>query len=423
MPERRHNQQSPARPGPRPLPLHLMAHASTLMGSRAALPLLKNGLLPWKPDLAAEAEALRKSLEAAGPNAWAELDTALAAEGLARHEDVLAGIEAYRHHPYHRDLPEAPVLWRQGTTRLRDYRINNCDANSHGGGQPVLMVPSLVNRAYILDLTPRRSLMRHLAARGLAPFLVDWDAPGPEETAFTLSDYVAGRLEAALEAVATETRRKVAVAGYCMGGNLALALALRRPDLVASLTLMATPWDFHAASAANGPMMRALSAPLGGLIEASGALPVDMLQAMFASLDPNLAARKFAAFARLKKRSARARDFVALEDWANDGVALAGPVARECLFGWYGANDPKEGVWRIAGQPVLPERLCVPTLVVIPDRDRIVPPESSRPLAEAIPGARLMCVRGGHVGMLLSGRAKTDVYAPLAKWLVRATVQ
>ncbi|MBC7906633.1 MAG: alpha/beta fold hydrolase [Rhodospirillaceae bacterium] len=400
------------------------------MGSRAALPLLKNGSLPWKPTLAAEAEALRKSLEAAGPNAWAELDTALAAEGLARHEDMLAGIEAYRHHPYHRDLPEAPVLWRQGTTRLRDYRLPEHDAKpghdakmGREGGQPVLVVPSLVNRAYILDLTPRRSLMRYFAARGLAPFLVDWDAPGPEETAFTLSDYVAGRLEAALEVVATATKRKVAVVGYCMGGNLALALALRRPDLVASLTLMATPWDFHAGAAGSNPLMRALEVPLGGLIEASGALPVDLLQAMFASLDPNLAARKFAAFARLKKRSARARDFVALEDWANDGVALAGPVARECLSGWYGANSPKEGVWHIAGEPVLPERLCVPTLVVIPERDRIVPPESSRPLAEVIPGARVMTVRGGHVGMLMSGRAKTDVYAPLAKWVVRATVQ
>ncbi|MBC7951437.1 MAG: alpha/beta fold hydrolase [Rhodospirillaceae bacterium] len=421
MPERRPPQQTPARPGPRPLPLHLMAHASTLMGSRAALPLLKNGSLPWKPNLAAEAEALRKSLEAAGPNAWAELDTALAAEGLARHEDMLAGIEAYRRHPYQRDLPEVPVLWQEGTTKLRDYRMDHGGAREEG--QPVLVVPSLVNRAYILDLTPRRSLMRYFAARGLAPFLVDWSAPGREETGFTLSDYVAGRLEAALEVIATETKRKVAVVGYCMGGNLALALALRRPDLVASLTLMATPWDFHAASAANGPLMRALGVPLGGLIEASGALPVDLLQTMFASLDPNLVSRKFAAFARLKKRSARARDFVALEDWANDGVALAGPVARECLFGWYGTNDTKEGVWRIAGEPVLPERLEMPTLVVIPERDRIVPPESSRPLAEAIPGARIMSVRGGHVGMLLSGRAKTEVYGPLAKWLVRAAVQ
>ncbi len=416
MPHRRPSPHQPPRPGPRPLPLHLMTHVSTLMGSRAALPLLKNGSLPWRPGLTAEAEALRQSLEDAGPDAWVELDSALAAEGMARHEDLLAGIAAYRRHPYHRDMPQPPAPWRQGTTQLLDYR-------TEAGGLPVLVVPSLINRAYILDLTPRRSLMRFLAGKGLAPFLLDWAAPGPEEMGFALTDYIAGRLVAALEAVAAETGRKVALAGYCMGGNLALAAAQLRPDLVQSLALLATPWDFHAAQPGAGTMTKALEGPLGKLIEAAGCLPVDLLQAMFASLDPNLVARKFAAFARLKSASARARDFVAVEDWANDGVPLAGPVARECLFGWYGDNAPIGGRWTIGGHPVLPETLSVPTMVVIPERDRIVPPASSRPLAEAIPGARIMNAKGGHVGMLLSGRAKTDVYAPLAKWLVRVAMQ
>lgn len=420
MPDRHPPHQTPphpTRPGPRPLPLHLLTHASTLMGSRAALPLWKNGSLPWRPDLATEAEALRASLDAAGPNAWTELDHALADEGLARHEAMLAGIEAYRHHPYARDLPDPPVIWRQGTTRLLDYR-----QTGHADGQPVLVVPSLVNRAYILDLTARRSLMRDLAARGLAPFLVDWDAPGAEELTFDLDAYVA-RLGQALDNVAALSGRKVAVLGYCMGGNLALALATTHPAPVASLALLATPWDFHAGHQAHGALVRALGQGLGSLIDGAGCLPVDMLNAMFASLDPNLVARKFAAFARLKRRSARARDFVALEDWANDGVALAGPVARQCLFGWYGDNDPLRENWRIGGTPVLPQGISVPTLVVIPARDRIVPPQSSEPLAASIPGAKVMRVRGGHVGMLLSARAKTEVYGPLARWLVRAAVQ
>lgn len=403
--------------GPRPLPLHLMANASTLMGSRAALPLWKNGSLPWKPALATEAEALRRSLDAAGPNAWSELDRALAEEGMARHQAMLAGIAAYRRHPYRRDLPEPPVTWRQGTTRVLDYRKDGAT-----GGLPVLAVPSLVNRAYILDLTARRSLMRDLATRGLAPFLLDWDAPGADEAAFTLDDYVA-RLGAALDAVAALAGRKVALLGYCMGGTLAVAAAQARPDTVAALALLATPWDFHAGSGAQSALMQALAEPVGALIDGTGNLPVDMLNAMFASLDPNVAARKFAAFARLKRASARARDFVALEDWVNDGVPLAGKVARECLFGWYGGNTPAKGHWRIGGLPVLPERIRIPTLVVIPERDRIVPPESAEPLAAAIPGARALRIRGGHVGMLLSGRAKTEIYGPLARWLVRSAAQ
>ena len=363
--------------------------------------------------MAEAGKSLSQSLEAAGPDAWTQLDDAVAAEAARRHEAFLAGIEAYRHHPYRRALAPAPEVWRQGTTTLRDYRLPGCD------GPPVLVVPSLINRAYILDLTEKRSVMRYFAAKGLAPFLVDWDAPGEAEKNFTLTDYIAGRLEAALDEVVRLTGRKAAVVGYCMGGLLALALAQRRPDAISGLVLLATPFDFVTGREANSVLMKALAQPMGGLIDGVGEVPVDMLQSMFAGLDPGLAARKFTAFARLKRKSAKARDFVALEDWANDGVALAGPVARECLFGWYGENDPVFGRWCIEGRPVLPEEVRVPTLVMIPQRDRIVPPDSALPLWERIPSAKLMRLSGGHVGMLTGPRAKTEVYGPLQKWLRR----
>lgn len=391
-----------------------MTHASTLLSSRAALQPLKSGSLNWKPPLADAAQRLSQSLAEAGPDAWTRLEAELTAEASRRHETFLDGIEAYRRHPYHRDLAPVPEIWRQGTTSLRDYRTPE-----GRDGAPVLVVPSLINRSYILDLGPRRSLMRYLAEKGLAPFLVDWDAPGEEERAFTLTDYIAGRLEAALDEVVRLTGRKAAVVGYCMGGLLALALAQRRPDAVSGLVLLATPFDFLTGREANAVLMRSLAQPMGALIDGAGEVPVDMLQAMFASLDPGLAARKFMAFARMKRKSAKARDFVALEDWANDGVPLAAPVARECLFRWYGENDPAEGRWCVEGRVVLPEEIAVPTLVMIPARDRIVPPDSALPLWERIPSAKLMRLSGGHVGMLTGPRAKTDAYRPLMLWLKR----
>lgn len=405
----------PSRIGPRPLPLHLLAHLTTLFGSLSVLPLWKNGSLSWKPHLAERASALRASLDAAGPEACDRFESALAAEAGRRHADFLNGIDSYRRHPYRRDLPPPAEAWRRGSTRLLDYRI--------GAGRepavPVLVVPSLVNRAYILDLSQRRSLMRYFAARGLAPFLVDWDAPGPDERDFTLTDYVLDRLEPMLDRVAALCGRPPVVVGYCMGGLLALPLAQRRPDRVAGLVLLATPFDFAAGRAAAIPLLRALEPALGAIITAFDGLPVDLLQTLFASLDPGLAARKFAAFAHLNSGSARARDFVALEDWANDGVPLAAAVARECLFDWYGANAPARGEWRIAGRPVLPEEIRVPTLAVVPGRDRIVPPDSALPLAGRIAGARVRTVTGGHVGMLTGPRARTDVLTPLVRWIGR----
>jgi polyhydroxyalkanoate synthase len=417
MPHRRTSAPpSSPRQGPRPLPLHLLTHVSTLTGSRIALPLLKSGSLPWNPALAQKAAELRQSLDAAGPDAWTRLDEEVSAESARRHQALLDGIEAYRRHPYQRPLDRPPELWRQGSTSVLDYR-------SAAGGAPVLVIPSLVNRAYILDLTARRSLMRSLARRGLAPFLVDWDWPGTAEMDFSLSDYITGPLSGALEAVAAATGRPAALVGYCMGGDLALALAQHRPEQAAALALLATPWDFHAGRDGQAGLIRALMQPLGMMIDSAGQLPVDLLQAMFASLDPSLTAKKFAAFARLARRSARARDFVALEDWANDGVPLAARVAQECLFQWYGENSPAQGRWQVAGRPVLPAGLRLPALALIPERDRIVPPDSALPLAAAIPGARVMMVKGGHVGMLLSARAVSQVYRPLAEWLVASSVQ
>ena len=401
----------PPRQGPRPLPLHLMAHVSTLMASLAALPSLRHGSPPWKPHLAAAEAELRQSLAAAGPDAFERFTRAVMAEAASRHRAFLAGIVAYCRHPYRASPPAAREVWRQGTTRLLDYG---------GDGEPVLVVPSLVNRARVLDLLPEKSVMRHLAASGQAAFLVDWDFPGPEETGFTLTDYVAVRLEAAFDAVVARTGRRPALIGYCMGGLLALALAQRRAAEVRGLVLLATPWNFHAGREAEARLLAALAEPFGAAVAIMGALPVDLLQALFMALDPTLGPRKYIAFGGLDPASARAREFVALEDWANDGVPLAGPVARECLFGWYGANDPFEGRWRIDGTPVRPETITVPTLAVVPLRDRIVPPESALPLVERIPNCQLISARGGHVGMLLTQHAASEVLEPISAWLLRS---
>ena len=146
------------------------------------------------------------------------------------------------------------------------------------------------------------------------------------------------------------------LAGYCMGGLLAVAAALRRPELVRGLALLATPWDFHRPDPAGAKRVAASLAPLEPVLAATGTLPVDALQMMFAALDPAGIARKYRGFARMAQDSPEAELFVALEDWLNDGIPLAAPVARECLAGWYGENTPARGEWRVAGAPVDPGR-------------------------------------------------------------------
>lgn len=392
--------------GPRPLPVHLASAAMLWTSSRGALPLLKNGLLPWRPELRPAASALRQSLAAVAAE---DFVAAVDAELVRRSGDFLAGLERYRRHPYRRALADPPSLWQEGATRLLDF--------GPSGAPPVLVVPSLINRSYILDLAAEKSFVRFLAAAGSRPFLVDWGKPAALERQFNLTDYVAGRLERAAEAAIATTGAPLAVLGYCMGGLLALALAERRPAMVGALALLATPWDFHAERAGQARLLGQLAEPLTRAFAGLGEVPVDLLQLLFAALDPVLAVRKFSRFATLAPGSGEEREFVALEDWLNDGVPLVLPVARECLGGWYGANTPGRGLWRIAGRSVLPERVAAPSLVVLPTHDRIVPPKTAEALAEALPGAERLTASLGHVGMMVAGEAGHQVWRPLARWL------
>ena len=213
---------------------------------------------------------------------------------------------------------------------------------------------------------------------------------------------------------------RVVLVGYCMGGLLALAAALRRPDRVTALGLLATPWDFHA-TPGDATRAAAAAALLPGLepaMQATGTLPVDVIQALFAVLDPWGIPQKFRAFARLDPASSRAALFVALEDWLNDGVPLAAPVARETLGGWYGANATARLAWRIAGAAVDPAALAVPAFLAIPHRDRIVPPASAHALAARLPpGAALHEAAAGHIGMVAGTGAEAALWRPLLSWL------
>ena len=393
------------RRGPRPLLLHLTLAMLRSSASLAGLPNSSGGSPSWN--------AANWSVDAIAAAAAGHEGGAAKLESVLRQDRaLLAGIAAYRRHPWRRDLPDPPTLWQEGGSRLLDYA-----PAAAPGALPVLFVPSLINRAYVLDLAPGHSMLRWLATQGVRPLLLDWGWPGAVERGFTLTDYVAGRLERALTAASRIAGGPTVLAGYCMGGTLAVAAAARRPDLVRALALLAAPWDFHAEGAERAKQAAASVALLEPAFGFNATLPIDLIQAMFALLDPTGVADKYRAFVRLPPDSDRARLFVALEDWLNDGVPLAAPVARECLAGWYGANTPAAGQWRIAGLAVDPAAIAMPAFVAVPGRDRIVPPASARPLAALIAGATLHEPAAGHIGMAAGSAAERALWQPLREWL------
>jgi polyhydroxyalkanoate synthase subunit PhaC len=320
---------------------------------------------------------------------------------------VHEGVRRYQAHPHHRRLPEPPMIWQAGTTRLLDYGANASDPI-------VLVIPSLINPAWVLDLDDGNSLLRWLSGQGVRPVLVDWGQPGSEERDFDLNSYVTERLVPALDHIATPA--PVAVLGYCLGGTLATALAAIPPQKVSRLALLAAPWDFAAWPAEHRAGLSALWQQNKSIAQASGGLSMEVLQLMFAALDTGLMARKFEGFASLEQGSIAARNFVVLEDWANSGAALSYRVAEQFFDHWLNKGGPAT-TWEIDGQKIDAAKLEMPVLSILSGQDRIVPLSVTQPLAQLILHSNTHILPAGHVGMVVGSKARKLVWEPLAAFL------
>ena len=247
--------------------------------------------------------------------------------------------------------------------------------------------------------------------------LLDWGSPGESELRLGLDDLVCGRASRALDMVTGLGGGRPALLGYCMGGTLAVALAQRRQTELSGLACLAAPWDFHAGSTRQLALLLGAALPLTLGLGATGAAPIELLQAFFAATDTGRIVDKFAAFSRLAPGDPRAELFVAVEDWLADGVPLAGPVAMQCLWDWYMGNRPARGCWQLGGETVRPGSIRLPSLVAIPQHDRIVPAASAEALARDLLDPVVLRPASGHIGMIVGAAGRTQLWPELAAWL------
>jgi polyhydroxyalkanoate synthase len=398
---------------PSPLIFHLGAALAAYAFALLAAPRSDSPDFPWADGLGADAAALGGDLDR----------VAIAREIAARLSATVRGLEIWQAHPYRRTLTDPPVLWEAGCSRLLDYGA--APEAAAPGGPPVLVLPSLINRAYVLDLVPGRSMLRWLASQGLRPLLMDWGTPGHAEAGLGLGDYGRERLLPALAQARALAGGPVPVMGYCMGGTLAVGLAARRPADVSALVTIGAPWDFASTRGIAGAvraLIRAQGAAraeqlLDALGAAFGLVPVSLFQMVFALVNPMQASLKFQKLARLDPCGAAARIFVALEDWLADGVPMPAEAAKDLLVGWHIRNLTAAGEWRFLGGPVDPRLIAAPALLFCGERDTIAPPALARPLAATLPNATTLRPHTGHVGMIVGSAARAQVWRPVAEFL------
>lgn len=337
------------------------------------------------------------------------LAAAVASEAKSRADKFLSGIQRYLETPYQRTLDEKPVIWHAGNARLLDYGTHDAAATV------ALFIPSLINRYYILDLEEKRSMLRWLAAQGIHPLVLDWGAPGDLEKDFDCNDYITEILLPAIEFLYRSSGKPVTLAGYCMGGVLALAAAQLKSKQVGALALLATPWDFHCKEFESFVVGAARHRVIADAIASQQNLSAEIIQSLFYMTDPFVFEQKFRRFANL--RGEAARDFVALERWVNDGVPMTANLAKDCLVDWVQKNQLAVGDWQIAGKKIDPKKIKQPAFIAMPRNDHVVPYGCALPLADAMPHARVVNPGAGHVGMVVGGQAKKELWEPLEKWL------
>lgn len=305
---------------------------------------------------------------------------------------ALDGLAKYEAAPRERGRPERPVIAHAGPATLRD-----CGGN----GPPAVLVPSLINPPDVLDLDEAVSLADAVAAMGRHALLLDWGAVR-ERSELDLGGHVMELLLPVLR----ELEEPPALIGYCLGGTMAIAAAnLLEVERVGTL---AAPWRFSAYPQQSRDSLLRLWETTKRAASDLGALPMEVLQSAFWSLDPKRTVAKFASFARSESGSASARRFVTLEDWANEGEPLPCPAARELIEDLFGHDLPGSGKWQVGGQ-TMTDRLSRPLLNIAASADRITPSATA-------PAGDTVRVGSGHVGMVV-GSARAELHEALAAFL------
>jgi polyhydroxyalkanoate synthase len=281
---------------------------------------------------------------------------------------------------------------------------------------PLLIVYALVNRPYLLDLQPDRSLIRGLLAAGLDVYLIDWGYPDGADRLLTLEDYL-GYIDACVGEVRQGRKGGINLLGVCQGGTLSLCYTALHPEQVRGLITMVTPVDFKTPSDLLSKWVQPLDVDAWA---GSGNVAGEMLNQMFLSLMPfRLTQQKYVDLLQSEPDAARAENFMRMEQWIFDSPDLAGTAFRQFVRWFYQENRLVEGSLSIGGRRVSLAAVTQPLLNLYGRRDHLVPPEASAALQGLI-GSRDYTAREfdlGHVGMYTSARAQREVPAAIAEWL------
>ena len=287
-------------------------------------------------------------------------------------------------------------------------------------GVPILVVYALINKPFILDLQPDRSVVRRLLEAGHDVYLIDWNEPSRLDKHLTIDDYVNRYIDNCVDEVRERSDQdSINILGYCMGGTFTAMYSALHPEKVRTLGLMAAGLCFDRT---------------GGVLELWGDdeyydpeavtdvfsnVPAEMLDVGFALMDPvaNYVS-KYLRFYDNVENDDFVENFARMERWLGEGIDVAGATYEQFLTDIYQGNKLYNNELELDGQHVDITNIDMPVLQITGEYDHLIPSESSKPFNEVVGSEETEIIEypTGHIGLAVSGSSHRDVWPRVAEW-------
>jgi polyhydroxyalkanoate synthase len=270
---------------------------------------------------------------------------------------------------------------------------------------PLLLVPPTINKYYILDIAPGRSLIEHFVSQGQQVFTISWRNPEQEQGHFDLDTYAQAVAEARDAVAAIAGQSAVHLAAACSGGIITAALlghlaARDRLADVASLTLMVCALDNAQAGTVSALTSRDLAAAAVAESARKGYLDGKALEGVFTWLRPNDLIWSYVVNNYLLGKEPPAFDILY---WNQDTVRMAAGLHRDFIR--IALDNPltRPGELEVLGSPVDLSAVGIDTYLIAGLSDHIVPWENAYRSAHLFGGgSRFVLSTSGHIQALVN---------------------
>ena len=307
------------------------------------------------------------------------------------------------------------TVWERDKVQL--WRYHNPKVTK---APPIVIVMSLISRSYILDLRPGNSFIEHLLKAGCDVFMVDWGVPDEADSHNTIETYVDDYLPLAVSAACKEAGAdRVTLAGYCLGGVLAVLYVAGHPEApVRNLVLVATPVDYSKLGVIAGLVRQGRIDP-EKVLDDTGNVPADAIRNVFRIRKPTADWVQYANLWENLWNDQFLEGYQAMNQWNNDHVPFAGAAMEQMVRLLIRENRLMKGTMRLGGRKVNLKSIDVPVLNVVAEKDDIVPLASAEPLADLVGSkdAENLKLAAGHVGLLAGRKAARETLPSIVEWL------